>query len=45
MSDDFLTPEQKEFIQDMIRCGYAGMITYGYQEAEDAIRWFFNLKD
>lgn len=39
------TKEQIQFIDDMIKLGYAGFITKGYQEAEDTIRWFYNLKD
>lgn len=39
------TKEQVQFIDDMIKLGYAGFITYGYQEAEDTIRRFYNLKD
>lgn len=39
------TIEQEEFIQDMRDCGYAAFITYGYDEAETTIRWFFNLKN
>lgn len=39
------TKEQEQFIDDMLKLGYAGFITYGYDDAESTIRWFYNLRD
>ena len=35
--------EQIEFIKDMETCGYCGFITFGYEESEEKIKWFFSL--
>lgn len=39
------TETQHNFIEDMIKLGYAGFITFGYNDAEKTIRWFYNLPD
>jgi hypothetical protein len=35
--------EQIEFIEDMKSEGYAGFITFGHEESEEKIKWFFSL--
>ena len=41
--DGKATKEQKQFVDDMIKLGYAGFITFGHDDAKETIQWFYNL--